>query len=103
MDDNPNCHANTEADIVQIPTLVAFEEDTQSPIEEARVALTRAGINVSNSQAYIRALDSELSETMKDLNHARKEHNEFEREFGAAFARFQSMNHSDHPEDVTRL
>jgi hypothetical protein len=78
------CHAEPE----YAPTLVAEENDAVDAIEAAHVAMVRAGINVANSRAYIRALNAELTETMNDLNHAHNEFDELEREFQGVLGRY---------------
>ena len=73
------------------PVLIAFEEDAQSALEEAQIKLTRAGINMNNNRAYIRALKEEITDGECDLISALAAQNDYDAEYQAAFSRVQSL------------
>ena len=86
--------------------LIAFEEDAQSALEEAQIRLTRAGINMNNNRAYVRALEGEIADAQSDLVDAQAEQVGYDVEYQEAFSRVQSLTAAqslDHPEDLTRL
>lgn len=86
--------------------LIAFEKDAQSALEEAQIKLTRAGINMHNNRAYVRALEGEIADGQSDLVDARAEQVSYDAEYQAMFSRVQSLTAAqslDHPEDLTRL
>lgn len=81
------------------PALIAFEEDAQSALEEAQIKLTRAGINMNNNRAYVRALEGEIADGQSDLVDARAEQVSYDAEYQAMFSRVQSL--TPHSRSIT--
>ncbi len=71
------------------PALIAFVKDAQSALEEAQIKLTRAGINMNNNRAYIRALKKEITDGECDLINAQAEQVGYDVEYQEAFSRVQ--------------